>query len=277
LGHALGTFLGSVSPAAPGASAFAGDVIALASGQAVLFGDVVRRISQAYLATRGLVGDLDGAFAALPERTRRLVVTLFDEATTAIGVSMGTAMRSGAELPDHTRSTIGYVRERLAGTLDAANSTVSVMVDATADVLTSLPAHGVRAASDLAGSVRSAGTWLSEEGRTTAEGAVSGAATTAGLAVGAVERAVHNILVGMKSGLYPAGTTGEVVAWTGPEAVVADALPIPVGAAAAPGGITVNGLNVNLYGRWDLTDSADFDRVAAGIYEALNRYRQEYA
>jgi hypothetical protein len=79
----------------------------------------------------------------------------------------------------------------------------------------------------------------------------------------------------MKSGLHPVRTAGEVVPWVGPDVVATNA--IPVGAAAAPAGITVNGLNINLYGMWDLTDSAAFDRVAAGIYEALNRYREEYA
>ncbi|MCW2640331.1 MAG: Resolvase domain protein [Dactylosporangium sp.] len=277
LGHALGRFFSSVSPGAPGASAFASDVITLASGQAVFWGDVVRRMSQAYLTVRGLVGDLDEAFAALPQRTRRLVVSLFDQATTAIGIGIGTALRSGAELPDHTRSTLGYLRERLASTVDGANAAASAVVDATADVLVNLPGRVARTAGDLAGSVRTAATWVSDEGQPIARRLVSDAGfATAGIAAAAVDRAVHNILVGMKSGLQPARTADEVVPWIRSDGVVATNA-IPVEAAAAPAGITVNGLNINLYGMWDLSDSATFDRVAAGVYEALNRYRQEYA
>jgi hypothetical protein len=53
--------------------------------------------------------------------------------------------------------------------------------------------------------------------------------------------------------------------------------PIPdrILASAAPGGIPADGLHVDLYGVWDLTDSDTFDRVAAGVHEALNRYRRD--
>ncbi|HEV7896838.1 MAG TPA: recombinase family protein [Planosporangium sp.] len=276
LGHAVGAFLSTVSPGAPGASAFVTDVIDLAAGQSLFWGEVIRRLSQTYLTVRGFVGDVGEAFAALPERTRRVVLNLFDRATTAIGVGIGAALRS------HTSGFLPeMLRERLAATLDAANSAASALVVASVDVLANLPALLGKTAGDLGDSVRGAGARLRDEGRDIVVGGVGGVlgstASAADFAAATGDRAVANILAGMKSGLST-GPTDEVVPWMPTDTVTADAGPAPVGAmAAAPQGITVNGLNINVYGMWDPTDSAAVDRVVAGIYQALSPYRREYA
>jgi hypothetical protein len=271
LGHALGRFLGSVSPGAPGASAFVGDVVALASGQALFWGEVVRRMSQAYLAARGLVADLDEAFAALPERTRDLVMNLFDQATTGIGIGIGSALRSHGwtSLPD-------LVRQRLNSTLDAGNTAASALVGAATDMFASLPGRLGRTAGYLGGSAWVAASRLRDEVGDIVDGVVSGTGSAASLAVTIADRAVSNIVAGVKTGLA-AGGTDDVAAWTPIDKTATHAIRASVDVVATPGGITVNGLNVNLYGVWDPTDSDAVDRVVAGIYEALNRRRWGYA
>jgi hypothetical protein len=281
LGHALGTFLGRAAPGVPGASAFATDVVNVAAGQAALWGEVIQRLSRAYLTVRTTVtdvtGDVDEALAALPERTRTLVLSLFDQVTTAVGVGIGAALRSCVDLPAQARAVVDSVRRRLTSTVDAADSAVSAMVDAAAEALVNLPARVARTTSEVGDALRGAGTRVWDEARNVVGGVVSGTGpATAGLSAAVVERATRNILLGVRCGLDPARTAAEVTPWIGPDAVVAEAIAAPLG-GTAPAGIAVDGLNVNLYGTWDLTDSATFDRVAAGIHEALNRYRQEYA
>jgi hypothetical protein len=52
LGHAMGTLLSSVAPAAPRATAVVTDVIDLAAGQALFCAAVVRRLSRSYVSAR---------------------------------------------------------------------------------------------------------------------------------------------------------------------------------------------------------------------------------
>ncbi|GAA1793494.1 hypothetical protein HC028_02445 [Planosporangium flavigriseum] len=233
LGQAVGAFLGSLSPGAAGAAVFVTDVIRLASTQAAFWGGVIRRLSQKYLGVRELVSDTGQAFAALPQRARRLVLDLFDRSTAAVGAGVGSALRSRG---------VGSLPSLVGSTLDAANSTTSTLVDAATEVLARLPAR---------------------LGRTAAESAAESAAD---FALATMERATGNLLTGVKQGL--AGTTTDAVRpW----------IPTDRDMTNHSGGVTVNGLNINLYGVWDPTDSAAIDRVVNGIHEALNRYRQEYA
>jgi hypothetical protein len=271
LGNALGGFLTRVSPGTAGASALVNDVISLATRQAVFWADVIRRLSQAYLTVRTtlpeLPGDLGAAIAALPERTRHLVVSVFDRATTAVGIGIGQALRSIAEPPGRTWWDTGslpdLVRARLTSMVDAANSAASALVGSATDILTNLPERLGSTARDIANSV------------------IGGTESTARLTVAVVERAIRNLLLGVQRGLElpsPSATAALDHAVTD-HAVTDHAVTdhAVTDAPAAPLGITVDGLNINLYGMGELTDSATFDRVAAGIYAALNRHRQEYA
>ncbi|NJC70963.1 recombinase family protein [Planosporangium thailandense] len=250
-GHATGAFLGGVAPGAPGTAALVTDVVGLATTHARFWGDVVGRLADRYLALRGLADDAGAAFAALPERARIVVVGAFDQTTTAVGVGIGAALRSHASgaLP-------GVVRQGLAGTANAANSAASALVGAAMGVAAGVPVRLGRAVGGLGGPVRYAGARLRAEGRELAGGVAGGAESAAGFTLAAVERATGNILAGVRSGLAP---------------------PAAVGAVALPGGIAVNDLRINLYAPGELSDPATVDRVAAGVHEALNRFRREYA
>jgi hypothetical protein len=255
LGDGLSRFLSSAAKATPGASAFASDVIALTSGQAELLGAVIRRSAQTYLVVRTFVvsirgrlpdvgGRTGGALDVLPDQADFLVVTVFDQVTRAIGVGIGSAVKLIIELPGDIESTVMSVP-------DKARSTLAV------------PLHlADEAISVITGSVRGTVSLLWKSGRQLVNrqiGDVGSAAVTA------LERAVENIMAGAREALViPAPTH----AWISPP---------PAAGVTAPPAIALNGLNINLYGVWDLSDPATFDRVAAGLFEALNRYRQGYS